>query len=368
MTHPLLALHNLRKSYGATIAVDGVSFELRKGELLSLLGPSGSGKTTTLQMIAGLVPPTSGSILLDGRSIDPLPPHKRNIGVVFQNYALFPHLTATRNIGFPLEMRRIARSDVARRVDDALQLVGLSGYGERLPRQLSGGQQQRVALARALVFEPDLLLMDEPLGALDRKLREQMQTEIKRLHRELGMSIIYVTHDQDEALTLSDRIAVFNAGRVEQIGTPADVYENPRTRFIAEFIGEANVFNGRIVSAVDGLYDIAFGNIHIRARPVAGSQQPPGSQIALAIRPEKIRVSSTEPSGLTVDSGQINRLPATVRDVIYQGRFRRFVLEAESGVRLTALETTIDGGAPIAAIGSRVQISWRVHDAICLDR
>jgi putative spermidine/putrescine transport system ATP-binding protein len=210
MTAGALELLNLHKNYGPVQAVGDVSLAIAAGEFVTLLGPSGSGKTTTLSMIAGLTEPTSGSILLDGRPLDPLPPYRRDIGVVFQDYALFPHMTVARNVAFPLEMRRKPRAEVSRSVARALAQVGLSQYGERYPRQLSGGQQQRVALARAMVFEPRLLLMDEPLGALDRKLREQMQVEIMRLHRELGVSIVYVTHDQDEALMMSDRIAVFN--------------------------------------------------------------------------------------------------------------------------------------------------------------
>ena len=238
MISPILELHDVSKGYGPHIAVADLSLQLAKGEFLSLLGPSGSGKTTTLMMIAGLRQPTTGEILLEQRPITPLPPYKRNIGVVFQNYALFPHMTVARNIGFPLTMRGVGRDEIATRVRGVLRLVGLPDYGGRYPRQLSGGQQQRVALARAMVFEPPLLLMDEPLGALDKKLREQMQLEIKRLHDELGMSIIYVTHDQEEALVMSHRIAVLDRGRLQQIGTPTQLYERPATRFVAEFIGE----------------------------------------------------------------------------------------------------------------------------------
>ncbi len=238
MSSAILELRNVSKEYGPHIAVADLSLQLAKGEFLSLLGPSGSGKTTTLMMIAGLLQPNTGDILLEQRPITPLPPYKRNIGVVFQNYALFPHMTVARNIAFPLTMRSVGREEIAMRVSRVLRLVGLPDYGGRYPRQLSGGQQQRVALARAMVFEPPILLMDEPLGALDKKLREQMQLEIKRLHEELGMSIIYVTHDQEEALVMSDRIAVFNLGRLQQIGTPTQLYERPATRFVAEFIGE----------------------------------------------------------------------------------------------------------------------------------
>ena len=225
MTCALLELRNLSKSYASVVAVDRISVSLAAGEFLSFLGPSGSGKTSTLAMIAGLVEPSSGEILLRSKPLNPLPPYRRNIGMVFQNYALFPHMTVAKNIAFPLEMRRMSRGEIEARVARVLSLVGLANYGPRLPSQLSGGQQQRIALARAMVFEPPLLLMDEPLGALDKKLREQMQLEIKQLHRKLGMSVIYVTHDQEEALTMSDRIAVFNNGRIEQIGVASELYE-----------------------------------------------------------------------------------------------------------------------------------------------
>ncbi len=231
----LLELRGVRKRYGAHVAVDSLDLTLRAREFLTFLGPSGSGKTTTLMMVAGLQRPDSGSIVLNGRSVDQVPPYRRDIGMVFQQYALFPHMTVRRNVAFPLEMRRLARSEIDRLVVDALRLVGLSALAARLPRELSGGQQQRVALARAIVYSPALLLMDEPLGALDRKLREQMQLEIKRMHREREISVLYVTHDQEEALTMSDRIAVFNGGRVEQVGTPQDLYERPATRFVAGF-------------------------------------------------------------------------------------------------------------------------------------
>jgi putative spermidine/putrescine transport system ATP-binding protein len=241
MTAGSLELRDVSKSYAHVQAVDKVSLMVAPGEFVTLLGPSGSGKTTTLSMIAGLTRPSSGTILLDGQPLDPLPPYRRNVGVVFQNYALFPHMAVARNVAFPLEMRRVPGREIRRRVARVLEQVGLSEHGGRYPHQLSGGQQQRVALARAMVFEPRILLMDEPLGALDRKLREQMQIEIMRLHRELQVSIVYVTHDQDEALMMSDRIAVFNHGRIEQVGAPDLLYEQPATVFVAGFLGESNL-------------------------------------------------------------------------------------------------------------------------------
>ena len=233
-----VSLAGLEKRYDRVNAVAGVSLDIRSGEFLTLLGPSGSGKTTTLMMIAGFETPTAGDIAIDGKSVVGMPPYRRNIGMVFQNYALFPHLTVAENIGFPLKQRGVAKAERAKLVGEALELVHLPGYGERYPRQLSGGQQQRVALARAIVFQPRLLLMDEPLGALDKQLRENLQLEMRRLHADLGITFIYVTHDQEEALTMSDRIAVMNEGLVAQVGSPEDLYDRPCNRFVANFIGE----------------------------------------------------------------------------------------------------------------------------------
>ena len=244
MASAVLELAGVRKRYDSLVAVDDLDLALEAGEFLTLLGPSGSGKTTTLMMVAGLQQPDAGSITLNGVSVASLPPYRRDVGMVFQNYALFPHMTVRRNVAFPLEMRGTPAAEIARLVDEALALVKLPDHGERLPKQLSGGQQQRVALARAMVYRPALLLMDEPLGALDRKLREQLQLEIKRVHRERRISVLYVTHDQEEALTMSDRIAVFNKGRIEQIGTPEELYDRPATRFVASFIGDTNLVEG----------------------------------------------------------------------------------------------------------------------------
>src|SRR6195256_6330329 len=262
---PVLELRGVRKSYGGEVAVENVDLELRNEEFLTFLGPSGSGKTTTLMMVAGLQQPDAGSIRLNGVSVASLPPYRRDVGMVFQNYALFPHMTVRRNVAFPLEMRGTPAAEIARLVDEALALVKLPDHGERLPKQLSGGQQQRVALARAMVYRPALLLMDEPLGALDRKLREQLQLEIKRVHREREISVLYVTHDQDEALTMSDRIAVFNQGRIEQIGTPEELYDRPATRFVAGFIGDTNLLSGRAVGVVDGTCEVESAAGRVRA-------------------------------------------------------------------------------------------------------
>jgi len=283
--HPL-TLHNVVKRYdNLQPAVDNVSLQIEPGEFVSFLGPSGSGKTTTLMMIAGFQQPTSGDIRIGGRAIDQVPPHARNIGVVFQNYALFPHMSVADNVGFALRMRGVAKAEKARKVGAALEMVGLGQLAGRRPAELSGGQQQRVALARALVFEPDLILLDEPLGALDKNMREHMQVELKRIHQELGVTMIYVTHDQTEAMTMSDRIAVFNHGRIEQIAAPQEMYLRPATRFVASFVGDNNLLaatslgNGQY--RVDGLGDLHAGDLAL----------PAGSNVDLLLRPEMIRVA-----------------------------------------------------------------------------
>jgi putative spermidine/putrescine transport system ATP-binding protein len=355
----VLELADVTKRYAAVAAVDHVSLQLRKGEFLSLLGPSGSGKTTTLQMIAGLTQPTSGEILLSGRPIGPLPPYRRDIGMVFQNYALFPHLSVARNIAFPLEMRRMDRADIRRRVGAVLKLVELPGYEERYPRELSGGQQQRVALARAIVFEPQLLLMDEPLGALDKKLREQMQIEIKHLHSRLGISIIYVTHDQDEALVMSDRIGVFNRGRLEQIGPVEELYERPRTRFVAEFIGETNTLAGKVVARdADGLL-IETPDGPVRAR--AQATRAVGSGATLSIRPERIRFGA---AGAEV--GGLNRLTGTIAEAIYLGRGRKYVVETLSGTRLTVTQPSAGAGTRVHGAGEQVTTLFAPEDTVII--
>jgi putative spermidine/putrescine transport system ATP-binding protein len=249
-TEPLVRFRGVQKTYdGAILVVHQLDLDIRRGEFLTLLGPSGSGKTTCLMMLAGFESPTAGDIVLDGKPITRTPPHKRNFGMVFQNYALFPHLTVGQNVAYPLTVRRASKSEQAQRVAKALAMVRLEGLAERYPAQLSGGQQQRVALARALVFEPQLVLMDEPLGALDKQLREHMQIELKELHRQLGVTFVYVTHDQGEALTMSDRVAVFNDGKIQQLAPVAQMYEAPANRFVAGFIGDSTVLKGTVRAA-----------------------------------------------------------------------------------------------------------------------
>jgi len=358
MSNALLELRNLSKAYGAVTAVDDISVSLAPGEFLSFLGPSGSGKTTTLAMIAGLIEPTSGEIRLNAMPLNPLPPYKRNIGMVFQNYALFPHMTVAKNIAFPLEMRGMAANEIEARVARVLTLVGLQNYGPRLPSQLSGGQQQRIALARAMVFEPPLLLMDEPLGALDKKLREQMQLEIMQLHRKLGMSIIYVTHDQEEALTMSDRIAVFNNGRIEQVGTPAELYEEPATRFVANFIGETNLFPGKVTEIDEGCCVVKRGELRLRARQ-RGSLRS-GREVFVAVRPERTLLSS--PADVVGDE---NKLFGQVSELIYLGKSRKYVIRC-GDTQLTVLQQITTSGDAAFNIGDAVAVHWKAEDAVAV--
>ena len=315
-----LALHGLVKRYPGFVAVDGIDLEIGAGQFLTLLGASGSGKTTTLMMIAGFTPPTAGNILLEGRSISALAPERRNIGVVFQNYALFPHMTVEQNVAFPLRMRNQTRREIGEKVTQALRMVQLEELADRWPKQLSGGQQQRVAFARALVFDPDLLLMDEPLGALDKNLREHMQFELKRMHTELGVTILYVTHDQQEALTMSDRIAIMNRGKIVQVGTASGLYEEPESRFVAEFIGESNVIAGAVAD------DTTFVATAGARFPILKGNSQADSKMVM-VRPESFSFVplSTEPRAI----------PGKVVGLVYVGEFTRYLVEVEGGLRLT---------------------------------
>ena len=305
----------MRKAYGPVAALDGVSLEVAAGEFLTILGPSGSGKTTLLKVVAGFEFPDAGRVVLGARDISDLPANRRNIGMVFQNYALFPHMTVARNVAFPLAMRRMARPEIARRVAEALRLVELGGYEDRLPAQLSGGQQQRVALARAIVFDPTVLLLDEPFGALDRKLREAMQLEVRRLQRRLGLTTVFITHDQEEALVLSDRIAVMQAGRIRQAGAPGEVYERPADEFVAAFVGESNLLGGRVLApdrvALDG-----GGEVRVAA---AGN-----GAVRLLIRPEHIRLGA----------GAANAFAGTVIESIYLGAGHKLRVRIDGGLEL----------------------------------
>jgi putative spermidine/putrescine transport system ATP-binding protein len=320
---PRIRFQNVSKSFGLLQVVKDLSLDIKTGEFVSLLGPSGSGKTTLLMMLAGFETPSGGSIFLDGRRVDHLPPHRRDMGVVFQNYALFPHMSIADNIAFPLKMRGIARGEIEDKVRRALDMVQLSAMSARRPSQLSGGQQQRVALARALVFEPAVVLMDEPLGALDKQLREQMQLDIRALHRRLELTIVFVTHDQSEALTMSDRIAVFNHGNIEQIGSPRDIYDRPQTRVVAEFIGETNLIegtvkatngNGASVEIDEGRSVLVSGNGSLSV----------GSRVHISLRPERISLAAR---GTGVTS---NALPTRILDSVYQGDHLRVQLDEDA--------------------------------------
>ena len=343
---PFIRFEGVSKAFGATTVVDALDLAVERGEFVSLLGPSGSGKTTLLMMLAGFEAPSSGAIRLDGRRIDGLPPYRREMGVVFQNYALFPHMTVAENLAFPLKMRRVGRAERDRRVARALDLVRLPQLAQRRPAQLSGGQQQRVALARALVYEPKVVLMDEPLSALDKQLRQHMQLEIRGLHRALGLTVIFVTHDQDEALTMSDRVAVLNRGRIEQLDTPSGLYDRPRTRFVAEFIGETNLIEGRVVAVDGGVARVSAGDATLVCRCEA--PPAPGSAVLVSVRPEMLHVADAGS-----DAGS-NTLAVTVEDEVYHGDHVRLHLDW-GGRRLVAKAGRRDGARPV---GSRVHAGF----------
>ncbi|CAH2599914.1 Spermidine/putrescine import ATP-binding protein PotA [Rhodovastum atsumiense] len=310
---PLVRFEDIDKTYdGEHLVVRSLNLDISRGEFLTLLGPSGSGKTTSLMMLAGFETPTDGEIYLNGKPIRNMPPHRRNIGMVFQNYALFPHMTVAENLAFPLQVRRIGRAETAERVARAMAMVKLEALAQRHPGQLSGGQQQRVALARALVFNPQLVLMDEPLGALDKRLREHMQMEIKRLHQDTGITVVYVTHDQSEALTMSDRIAVFNDGVIQQIAAPDTLYERPVNSFVANFIGENNTLSGQVEhrEGRHGTVRLAGGEL---VEALLISPRANGAT-ALSIRPERVRLLAPD-----ADPGTDNRLSGRLRDIVYLG-------------------------------------------------
>jgi spermidine/putrescine ABC transporter ATP-binding subunit len=341
---PALRLVGIEKHYATAVAVAGIDLGVDEGEFVTLLGPSGCGKTTTLSLIAGFFPPTRGEIWLKGRHVEGLPSFKRDIGVVFQDYALFPHMTAAQNVAFGLRMRNVSPAETAKRVADALDLVKLAGLGERRPLQMSGGQRQRVALARALVINPAVLLLDEPLSNLDLKLREEMRVEIAALQRRLGITTVFVTHDQGEALVMSDRIAVMNAGRIEQIGRPADIYERPATRFVAEFIGRMNLFSGQVtpsraVRTARGLEIAA---------PVP-QEIPTDAAVHVAVRPERARLLSDKP-----ETGFA--LKGTLRQVLYLGATREFYVDLDGGER-GIVEMPNDGTAPRIEPGAVVWLA-----------
>ena len=354
MAETAVELVNVIKRFGEVVAVDDVSIKIEDGEFFSLLGPSGCGKTTSLRMIAGLETATEGEILLHGKSMGQVPSFKRPVNTVFQNYALFPHLTVERNVAFGLEMQKVPKDEIKSRVVDALEMVRMSEYARRQPNQLSGGQQQRIALARALVNRPEVLLLDEPLGALDLKLRKDMQLELKQLQEQVGITFIYVTHDQEEALTMSDRIAVMNKGKVLQIGSPEEIYEHPNTRFVADFIGETNFLEGTI-SEVDG-NDIAVsldGQAVVRAHGHISLEK--GQAVSVVIRPEKISL------------GEKGMLNGKVDEAIYIGTDMRYIIRLPNNSSVTVREQNLDHSQTRKhKVGDLVGLNWNPTNALVL--
>ena len=374
-TSPEIQLIDLEKRFREVRAVDGVSLEIHSGEFFSLLGPSGCGKTTTLRMIGGFELPTGGRILLRGQDVTDAPPDKRPVNMVFQNYALFPHLDVGDNVAFGLKRKSVAKPEIARRVGDALELVNLTGYERRKPNQLSGGQQQRVALARALVNEPNVLLLDEPLGALDLKLRRRLQVELKRIQTEVGITFVYVTHDQEEALTMSDRIAVMHAGRVEQLGTPEELYERPTSRFVADFIGTTNLLHGEVAGAASGWTDVRLDSGEM-CRIGSGARSI-GDVIDVSLRPESIRLCSaastandaaTDVNGDGAASGSEPptggwAIHGTIEQAAYLGATVQYQVRSRGGLALTVLSPRTEARR---SVGDPVVVSWLPDEALVL--
>jgi len=355
----MVAFERVQKTYdGRTLVVEDLNLAVRRGEFLTMLGPSGSGKTTTLMMLGGFEQPTSGRILLEGQAVERLPPERRDIGFVFQNYALFPHMTVAENVGFPLRYRGIRGAEAKRRVEEALSMVKLTGLGERRPAQLSGGQQQRVALARAMVFKPKLILMDEPLGALDKQLREHMQVEIRRIQQQLGITMVYVTHDQSEALTMSDRIAVFHEGRIQQLSDPMTLYDRPENRFVAGFIGDNNTLACEFAGTENGL-----GVVRMPDGTRLFTTGPSGqahADLTVSIRPERLGLDGPDRKNAE------NRIPARVLDRTFLGDRVRLTLEAFGSERLVASVPAAEGAAILP--GSRIGMACFAADCRTLTR
>ncbi len=355
ISEPLVRFIDVRKSYdGKVDAVRALNLEVAAGEFLTLLGPSGSGKTTTLTMLAGFERPTAGRIFVGADDITNVPVEKRGIGMVFQNYALFPNMTVGENIGFPLKVRRVSGAEIASKVKRALAMVRLDGLADRRPQQLSGGQQQRVAVARALVFEPRLVLLDEPLGALDRQLREQMQYEIKHLHERLGVTMVYVTHDQVEAMTMSDRVAVFSAGQLRQVAAPRRLYEEPQSLFVAQFLGESNILPGTVRQRHGGQCSVALEGGQGVVSTAVGAHE----KVNVAIRPEKVALGAAA-------AGCINRYPAKVLEVSFLGDQLRVRLAALGREDFIVKFANAPGQAALAP-GGAVEIGWRAEDCRAL--
>lgn len=356
-THPIVRFRNIDKTYdGETNILDSLNLDIERGEFVTLLGPSGSGKSTLLMILAGFEEVTGGEVLLNNERLNNVPAHKRNMGVVFQSYALFPHMSVRKNVAYPLVQRGVPKAEIEERASQALEMIHMSDFGDRMPSQLSGGQQQRVALARAIVYQPEVILMDEPLGALDKKLREKMQIEIKHLHEMLGTTVVFVTHDQSEALTMSDRIAVFNDGIILQIGPPDEIYERPNCSFVANFIGEMNNFSGRVQKAEGGICTVKTLSGHaVQGLNVLGART--GQEVSLAVRPENMTIDTAQPA----DGG----LPAKITGVIYHGDHIRYELEVEGAHDISARSEAEIGDA--LPVGNSVYIQWDVEKGRVLD-
>jgi spermidine/putrescine ABC transporter ATP-binding subunit len=355
-----VSLKRITKQYGDVKAVDGVDLEIAEHEFVTLLGPSGSGKTTLLMILAGFVTPDKGTVLVNDKDITEIQPYRRNIGMVFQNYALFPHMTVYENIAYPLKMKRTSRQKIPQLVEEALEIVRLKGFKDRYPAQLSGGQQQRVALARAMVFRPPILLMDEPLGALDKKLREHMQLELQHIQKKVGITILYVTHDQEEALSMSTKIAVINEGRIEQMGTATEIYDHPDNKFVADFIGETNIFRAKIYGVDDDCIHIE-GPCIRRIRANTSKSVEIGQNVHLAVRPEKITFIEKNEQNHCVYGG-------VVEDIIYLGDITKFYVrlsdlpqDEQEGLIVVKVQNRLGGFQHKR--GDNVQIGWNEMDA-----
>lgn len=351
-------LHNVTKKFGSFTAVKDVSLAIQEGEFFSLLGPSGCGKTTNLRMIAGFELPTEGEIYLHGKPVGQLPPFKRNVNTVFQSYALFPHLTIEQNVAFGLEMKKVPKPEIAQRVQEALEMVRLPNVGQRTPNQLSGGQKQRVALARAIINRPEVLLLDEPLGALDLKLRKAMQLELKELQRELGITFVFVTHDQEEALVMSDRIGVMSDGHLLQVGTPQEIYEQPANRFVADFIGETNFLPCKILNYADGVAAVSVAN-QLTMKASCAAVVANGQDATLTIRPEKIhlhRADTAAPAGEVLFNGRIT-------EAVFLGTDTRFRIELAPGAAVEVRQQNMDVAAERMTEGEAVAVSWHPRSA-----
>jgi putative spermidine/putrescine transport system ATP-binding protein len=355
-----LQARDLRKTYGSVIALAGANISVPEGEFLTLLGPSGSGKTTMLMLIAGLLQPDSGELWIDGRLSTYMPPNKRDIGMVFQNYALFPHMSIAENIGFPLRMRKIPDADIRKEVQRVLDIVQLPDVGDRRPSQLSGGQQQRIALARCMVYQPPVILMDEPLGALDKKLREQLQLEIRQLHQNLGITVLYVTHDQEEALVMSDRICLMNEGEIEQLGSPDDLYFRPETVFAADFLGESNILQSKVTGVSSDVISLEGpAGAALKAEPRGEIEN--GRPIKFMLRPENVRV-------LQGDDTRANVLTGRVKDVILVGQVTKYYTTLSDGTEVIATELTRRGGRTSHGQGDEIRLGFEPDAAVLLPR